>query len=139
MRTKWSMILFLSAISINVNVMASPVVSNDKPRSPFSIDRQSESNTVKNRADINNSIDSYSLILKENSLLSQEVKNWAQEQGYKLLWRSDKDYIIYKTVRFNGQSREDILKSLGDLFSSEQYGLVVKLYAGNNVLVIDSQ
>ncbi|WP_137456388.1 type 4b pilus CFA/III biogenesis protein CofC, partial [Escherichia coli] len=90
MRTKWSMILFLSAIS--VNVMASPVVSNDKPRSPFSIDRQSESNTVKNRADINNSIDSYSLILKENSLLSQEVKNWAQEQGYKLLWRSDKDY-----------------------------------------------
>jgi len=131
------MILFLSAIS--VNVMASPVVSNDKPRSPFSIDRQSESNTVKNRADINNSIDSYSLILKENSLLSQEVKNWAQEQGYKLLWRSDKDYIIYKTVRFNGQSREDILKSLGDLFSSEQYGLVVKLYAGNNVLVIDSQ
>ena len=137
MRTKWSMILFLSAIS--VNVMASPVVSNDKPRSPFSIDRQSESNTVKNRADINNSIDSYSLILKENSLLSQEVKNWAQEQGYKLLWRSDKDYIIYKTVRFNGQSREDILKSLGALFSSEQYGLVVKLYAGNNVLVIDSQ
>ncbi|AVP32117.1 MULTISPECIES: type 4b pilus CFA/III biogenesis protein CofC [Escherichia] len=137
MRTKWSMILFLSAIS--VNVMASPVVSNDKPRSPFSIDRQSESNTVKNRADINNIIDSYSLILKENSLLSQEVKNWAQEQGYKLLWRSDKDYIIYKTVRFNGQSREDILKSLGDLFSSEQYGLVVKLYAGNNVLVIDSQ
>ncbi|EMU73044.1 toxin co-regulated pilus biosynthesis Q family protein [Escherichia coli MP021017.9] len=131
------MILFLSAISINV--MASPVVSNDKPRSPFSIDRQSESNTVKNRSDINNSIDSYSLILKENSLLSQEVKNWAQEQGYKLLWRSDKDYIIYKTVRFNGQSREDILKSLGDLFSSEQYGLVVKLYAGNNVLVIDSQ
>ncbi|OKW41476.1 type 4b pilus CFA/III biogenesis protein CofC [Escherichia coli] len=137
MRTKWSMILFLSAISINV--MASPVVSNDKPRSPFSIDRQSESNTVKNQADINNSIDSYSLILKESSLLSQEVKNWAQEQGYKLLWRSDKDYIIYKTVRFNGQSREDILKSLGDLFSSEQYGLVVKLYAGNNVLVIDSQ
>lgn len=137
MRTKWSMILFLSAIS--VNVMASPVVSNDKPRSPFSIDRQSESNTVKNRDDINNSIDSYSLVLKENSLLSQEVKNWAQEQGYKLLWRSDKDYIIYKTVRFNGQSREDILKSLGDLFSSEQYGLVVKLYAGNNVLVIDSQ
>ncbi|EGO4468374.1 TPA: type 4b pilus CFA/III biogenesis protein CofC [Escherichia coli] len=137
MRTKWSMILFLSAIS--VNVMASPVVSNDKPRSPFSIDRQSESNTEKKRADINSSIDSYSLILKENSLLSQEVKNWAQEQGYKLLWRSDKDYIIYKTVRFNGQSREDILKSLGALFSSEQYGLVVKLYAGNNVLVIDSQ
>lgn len=137
MRTKWSMILFLSAIS--VNVMASPVVSNDKPRSPFSIDRQSESNSEKKRADINSSIDSYSLILKENSLLSQEVKNWAQEQGYKLLWRSDKDYIIYKTVRFNGQSREDILKSLGALFSSEQYGLVVKLYAGNNVLVIDSQ
>ncbi|ELO4976401.1 TcpQ domain-containing protein [Escherichia coli] len=137
MRIKWSMITFLSAIS--VNVMASPVISNEKPRSPFSIDRQSESNTVKNRANINNSMGSYSITLKENALLSQEVKNWAQEQGYKLLWRSDKDYIIYKTVRFNGQSREDILKSLGYLFSSEQYGLVVKLYTGNNVLVIDSQ
>ncbi|MBB7188894.1 pilus assembly protein, partial [Escherichia coli] len=59
MRIKWSMITFLSAIS--VNVMASPVISNDKPRSPFSIDRQSESNTVKNRANINNSIGSYSI------------------------------------------------------------------------------
>ncbi|EHY4925036.1 pilus assembly protein, partial [Escherichia coli] len=39
----------------------------------------------------------------------------------------------------SGQSNEDILRSLGELFSSEQYGLVVKLYAGNNVLVIDSQ
>ncbi|EOU3971291.1 TPA: TcpQ domain-containing protein [Salmonella enterica] len=137
MRTKWSMILFLSAIS--VGAMASPVVSNDKPISPFSIDRQPESNVVKNRADIINGMVSFSLTLKENALLSQEVENWAQEQGYKLLWRSDKDYIIYKTVIFNSQSREDILKSLGDLFSSEQYGLVVKLYTGNNVLVIDSQ
>ncbi|EGM8072052.1 TcpQ domain-containing protein [Escherichia albertii] len=137
MRAKYSIILFLGIIS--VGAMASPNVINDKPRNPFSIDRQPGPNTVKNRADISNSVVNFSLTLKENALLSQEVKSWAQEQGYKLLWRSDKDYIIYKTVSFNGQSREDILKSLGDLFSSEQYGLVVKLYSGNNVLVIDSQ
>lgn len=137
MRAKCSMMLFLGVIS--VGSMASPNVINDKSRSPFSIDRQPELNSIKGRADISNSVVNFSLTLKENALLSQEVKSWAQGQGYKLLWRSDKDYIIYKTVSFNGQSREDILKSLGDLFSSEQYGLVVKLYAGNNVLVIDSQ
>ncbi|WP_000320935.1 TcpQ domain-containing protein, partial [Escherichia coli] len=94
---------------------------------------------VEERANISTNRILYSLTLNESSLLSQEVKNWAQKQGYKLLWKSDKDYIIYKNVNLSGQSNEDILRSLGELFSSEQYGLVVKLYAGNNVLVIDSQ
>ncbi|AIF64978.1 toxin co-regulated pilus biosynthesis Q family protein [Escherichia coli 2846750] len=94
---------------------------------------------MEERANISTNRILYSLTLNESSLLSQEVKNWAQKQGYKLLWKSDKDYIIYKNVNLSGQSNEDILRSLGELFSSEQYGLVVKLYAGNNVLVIDSQ
>ncbi len=100
---------------------------------------QPAADSVEERANISTNRILYSLTLNESSLLSQEVKNWAQKQGYKLLWKSDKDYIIYKNVNLSGQSNEDILRSLGELFSSEQYGLVVKLYAGNNVLVIDSQ
>ncbi|EFE6909410.1 TPA: TcpQ domain-containing protein [Escherichia albertii] len=137
MRAKWGVFFFLSILSSSA--LASPVASTDKPRSPFSVDRQPASDSVEERANISTNRGLYSLTLNESSLLSQEVKNWAQKQGYKLLWKSDKDYIIYKNVNLSGQSNEDILRSLGDLFSSEQYGLVVKLYAGNNVLVIDSQ
>ncbi|TGG99031.1 TcpQ domain-containing protein [Escherichia coli] len=137
MRAKWGVFFFLSILSSSA--LASPVASTDKPRSPFSVDRQPASDSVEDRANISTNRVLYSLTLNESSLLSQEVKNWAQKQGYKLLWKSDKDYIIYKNVNLNGQSNEDILRSLGELFSSEQYGLVVKLYAGNNVLVIDSQ
>lgn len=128
---------FLSILSSSA--LASPVASTDKLRSPFSVDRQPAADSVEERANIGTNRVLYSLTLNESSLLSQEVKNWAQKQGYKLLWKSDKDYIIYKNVNLSGQSNEDILRSLGELFSSEQYGLVVKLYAGNNVLVIDSQ
>ncbi|EMW29474.1 toxin co-regulated pilus biosynthesis Q family protein [Escherichia coli 2845650] len=67
------------------------------------------------------------------------MKKWAENKGYKLLWKSEKDYIIYKQVQFNGKSSEEVLRLLGELFSSEQYGLVVKLYSGNNVLVVESQ
>ncbi|EFJ8390713.1 TPA: TcpQ domain-containing protein [Escherichia coli] len=137
MRAKWGVFFFLSILSSSA--LASPVASTDKPRSPFSVDRQPASDSVEERANISTNRVLYSLTLNESSLLSQEVKNWAQKQGYKLLWKSDKDYIIYKNVNLSGQSNEDILRSLGELFSSEQYGLVVKLYAGNNVLVIDSQ
>ena len=137
MRAKWGVFFFLSILSSSA--LASPVASTDKPRSPISVDRQPASDSVEERANISTNRGLYSLTLNESSLLSQEVKNWAQKQGYKLLWKSDKDYIIYKNVNLSGQSNEDILRSLGDLFSSEQYGLVVKLYAGNNVLVIDSQ
>ncbi|WP_024170156.1 TcpQ domain-containing protein [Escherichia coli] len=137
MRAKWGVFFFLSILSSSA--LASPVASTDKPRSPFSVDRHPAADSVEERANISTNRILYSLTLNESSLLSQEVKNWAQKQGYKLLWKSDKDYIIYKNVNLSGQSNEDILRSLGELFSSEQYGLVVKLYAGNNVLVIDSQ
>ena len=137
MRAKWGVFFFLSILSSSA--LASPVASTDKPRSPFSVDRQPAADSVEERANISTNRILYSLTLNESSLLSQEVKNWAQKQGYKLLWKSDKDYIIYKNVNLSGQANEDILRSLGELFSSEQYGLVVKLYAGNNVLVIDSQ
>ncbi|EFH8774778.1 pilus assembly protein, partial [Escherichia coli] len=50
---------------------------------------------MEERANISTNRGLYSLTLNESSLLSQEVKNWAQKQGYKLLWKSDKDYIIY--------------------------------------------
>ena len=109
------------------------------PRSPFSIDRQVKSDASESRADIYSKDSGCLLTLNENALLSQEVKKWAENKGYKLLWKSEKDYIIYKQVQFNGKSSEEVLRLLGELFSSEQYGLVVKLYSGNNVLVVESQ
>ncbi|WP_097421746.1 pilus assembly protein, partial [Escherichia coli] len=90
MRAKWGVFFFLSILSSSA--LASPVASTDKPRSPFSVDRQPASDSVEDRANISTNRVLYSLTLNESSLLSQEVKNWAQKQGYKLLWKSDKDY-----------------------------------------------
>lgn len=78
-----------------------------------------------------------SLILQENVLLRQAIKQWAENNHYKLFWNSKKDYLIYNTITLSGKTDDDILQSLGDLFFSENYGLVVKKYEKNHVIVVD--
>ncbi|MEB2436800.1 hypothetical protein [Citrobacter braakii] len=38
-----------------------------------------------------------------------------------------------------GKSTQDVLVKLGQVFTSENYGLVIKDYQANNVLIIDEQ
>ena len=77
------------------------------------------------------------LVLKENELLSQGIESWAVGHGYKLFWNSKKDYLVYNTINLPGKTDDDVLQSLGDLFFSENYGLVVKKYEKNHVIVVD--
>lgn len=78
-----------------------------------------------------------SLIIQEKALLSQEVKKWVEKNGYKLYWNSKKDYLVYNNITLSGKTDDEILQSLGELFFSENYGLVVKKYQKNRVIVID--
>lgn len=77
--------------------------------------------------------------LQENHLLSLDIGSWAKTQGMRLLWNSNRDYLVYSTINLTGNNRDEVLNQLGQLFRSENYGLVVKLYEKNNVLVIDGQ
>ncbi|HFE6711798.1 TPA: TcpQ domain-containing protein [Salmonella enterica subsp. enterica serovar Newport] len=79
------------------------------------------------------------LNLQEKHLLSLDIGTWAKAQGMHLLWNSNQDYLIYSTINLTGKDRDEVLNQLGQLFRSENYGLVVKLYEKNNVLVIDGQ
>lgn len=79
------------------------------------------------------------LNLLESHLLSLDIGTWAKAQGMHLLWNSNRDYLIYSTINLTGKNRDEVLNQLGELFLSENYGLVVKLYEKNNVLVIDAQ
>ncbi|RTN95132.1 TcpQ domain-containing protein [Enterobacter sp. WCHEn090032] len=78
-----------------------------------------------------------SLIIEENNLLSQEIQKWVTGNGYKLFWNSKKDYLVYNRITLSGKSDDEILQALGELFFSENYGLVVKKYQKNRVIVID--
>lgn len=78
-----------------------------------------------------------SLSIRENELLSQEVNKWVEGNGYKLFWNSKKDYVVYNNITLSGRNDDEILQSLGELFFSENYGLVVKKYQKNRVIVID--
>lgn len=77
--------------------------------------------------------------LQDSHLLSQDIDAWAKSQGMRLLWNSNRDYLIYSAIHLTGKNRDELLNQLGELFRSENYGLVVKLYEKNNVLVIDGQ
>ncbi|MEG1786750.1 MAG: hypothetical protein RR243_18075, partial [Citrobacter sp.] len=61
------------------------------------------------------------------------------QNGYKLLWNSSTDFVIYKAIHLQGKSIQDVLVKLGQVFTSENYGLVIKDYQANNVLIIDEQ
>lgn len=77
------------------------------------------------------------MVIQENELLSQGVKAWVAGNGYKLFWNSKKDYLVYNDITLAGNTDDDILQALGELFFSENYGLVVKKYEKNRVIVID--
>jgi toxin co-regulated pilus biosynthesis protein Q len=79
------------------------------------------------------------LVLVEEELLSQQLSKWAQQNGYKLLWNSSTDFVIYKAINLSGKTTQDVLVKLGKVFTSENYGLVIKDYQANHVLIIDEQ
>ncbi|MGL5698328.1 MAG: TcpQ domain-containing protein [Kluyvera sp.] len=107
------------------------------PRNPFS-----EGNTAGNVTSVSAPVftaPEIKIDLLEEELLSQQLSKWAQQNGYKLLWNSSTDFVIYKAIHLQGKSLQDVLIKLGQVFTSENYGLVIKDYQANNVLIIDEQ
>ncbi|MFP2420373.1 TcpQ domain-containing protein [Pseudescherichia vulneris] len=80
---------------------------------------------------------SVTLVLNSGNLLSQDIKTWAERSGFKLLWRSKSDYLIYSPIVLTGKDNDEVLAALGKLFASENYGLIIKNYQKNHVLLID--
>ncbi|OXL39178.1 pilus assembly protein [Enterobacter mori] len=117
-----------SSSAINMNVQPATSMASNQPisKNPFSDTSQ---NIVMPTVS--------SLIIEENNLLSQEIKKWVTGNGYKLFWNSKKDYLVYNRITLSGESDDEILQALGELFFSENYGLVVKKYQKNRVIVID--
>ncbi|MGX5027240.1 TcpQ domain-containing protein [Enterobacter asburiae] len=148
-RNKWTIVAILlcsvgyAHASMNtsqvVELAANTTVSST-PRNPFA-----EENTVSPAYSSSTPVmtssapaqTATSLVMQENELLSQAIKQWAASNHYKLFWNSKKDYLIYNTITLSGKTDDDILQSLGELFFSENYGLVVKKYEKNHVIVID--
>lgn len=77
------------------------------------------------------------LVLKADNLLSQQIKDWSLKQGYKLMWKSKKDYLIYNDIYITGSENNEVLDKLGYLLSSQDYNFNIKLFKNNNVLVIE--
>ncbi|WP_434132429.1 TcpQ domain-containing protein [Enterobacter cloacae] len=115
-----------SAINMNVQPTISMATNQTIIKNPFSDTSQNVAMPLVP-----------SLVIEENNLLSQEIKKWVTGNGYKLFWNSKKDYLVYNKIILSGESDDEILQGLGDLFFSENYGLVVKKYQKNRVIVID--
>jgi len=47
--------------------------------------------------------------------------------------------MIFTDTLISGKSNDEILNELGRVFVSENYGLVIKFYRKNKVLIIDGQ
>ncbi|ANG94332.2 pilus assembly protein [Lelliottia amnigena] len=114
---------------IQGNTSSAPVPMAPTAVNPFAADTQAPGTAASRSVP--------SLVIHENELLSQGIKMWVAGNGYKLFWNSKKDYLIYNTITLSGKTDDEVLQSLGDLFFSENYGLVVKKYEKNRVIVID--
>lgn len=88
---------------------------------------------IKSKAPIKNN----DLVLRADNLLSQQIKDWSSEQGYKVIWKSKKDYLIYNDIYITGSENNIVLDKLGYLLSSQDYNFNIKLFKNNNVLVIE--
>lgn len=126
----------------NVNLGASESVKNKEDKylsNPyfFSDPKYPEGKVVIPEVKIKPAEISADLFLREDNLLSQQIENWARSKGYKLLWKGDKDYLIYKDIYIHGKNDQEVLGNLGNLLSSQTYNLNIKLYKRNNVIVIE--
>lgn len=115
-----------SAITMNTQSTTLNATNQQVSKNPFSDSAQNVAISLVS-----------SLIIEENNLLSQEIQKWVTGNGYKLFWNSKKDYLVYNRITLSGKSDDEILQALGELFFSENYGLVVKKYQKNRVIVID--
>lgn len=139
--------LIFGCAFFSLNAQASEQAGGTKQgRSPFQVDNVPPVKAINNSGTPNVNVNSRNMVapivnltLSQDMLLSQEVKKWAVSNGFKPLWNSTRDYIIYNTINITGKSTDDALTQLGQIFTSEHYGLVIKLYEKNNVLVIDAQ
>lgn len=139
--------LIFGCAFFSLNAQASEQAGGTKQgRSPFQVDNIPPVKAINNSGTPNVNVSSRNMVapivnltLSQDMLLSQEVKKWAVSNGFKPLWNSTRDYIIYNTINITGKSTDDALTQLGQIFTSEHYGLVIKLYEKNNVLVIDAQ
>ncbi|WP_227744162.1 TcpQ domain-containing protein [Hafnia paralvei] len=113
------------------------VATEYRLNSPFKVDR--EKNILNKNIGTNSVHENKYLSLVKGGLLSKELETWINKSGYTLLWNSNRDYIIYNTITFNADSFDNILNELGNLFESENYGLVIKQYEVNKVIIIDAQ
>lgn len=127
-----SSVLLLVAAGVNAETANTPVTASGNIIAPAPI---KGTNPFSSGVTATNS--TTPLVLHENELLSQSIKSWVNGNGYKLFWNSKKDFIIYSAITLNGKSNDEILQSLGELFFAENYGLVVKNYQKNRVIVID--
>lgn len=105
----------------------------ETPRNPFSGEHNSSASlTLPAQSTI-----SVTMTLDSGDLLSQGIKKWAQKSGYKLLWQSKNDYLIFSHIILQGKDDDEVLTALGKLFASENYGLIIKNYQKNRVLIVD--
>lgn len=107
------------------------------PNSPFSVDR--DKSLIDSHESQKRNSEYSTLLLRKDSLLSKELESWLNQSGYTLLWNSNRDYIIYNTITLQADKFDNVLNELGELFESENYGLVIKQYEVNKVIIIDSQ
>ncbi|WP_312948862.1 TcpQ domain-containing protein [Superficieibacter sp.] len=110
-------------------------ISSAAPRNPFSAGRE----VTTTQGALNVASANVTLDLIEGELLSQQLKTWAEKNGFKVLWNSSHDYLIYKSIHMTERDKDTVLLRLGELFTSENYGLVIKYFQKNSVLVIDEQ
>jgi len=142
----WFITLLLSLgqfaqAAVNADLNLTPVPANispETPQNPFSGGEKAATSptttTMLSPAPVPLT---FPLTLNSGELLSQGIKKWAESLGYKLLWQSKNDYLIYSHIILAGKDDDEVLTELGKLFSSENYGLIIKNYQKNRVLIID--
>lgn len=124
----------------NVTTSATPPATqtnSGKALSPFSADSKPATSGSPVPAIIMPAPVNVTMVLNSGDLLSYGIKVWAEKSGYKLLWQSKNDYLIYNPIVLSGKDDDTVLTELGRLFASENYGLIIKNYQRNHVLVVD--
>lgn len=77
-------------------------------------------------------------LAREGKTLRDTLREWAQEEGWSVVWRSDRNYILAASAEFEG----DFIKAAGELlaaFAKARPPVFGEFYTANRVLLVTTQ
>ena len=102
-----------------------------------SVDNNTENAQTENKSTSEEEDTTKDWLAEEGQSLKELLTNWSEESGWRLIWKTNRNYTLNAGAMFRGNFA-DVASALVRAFARARPAPVATLYKGNRVLVIET-